>query len=237
MKFLCYTNISLCECKVVSMFDWQKKEKENTDVEPDKVVEQQHKADQMYENLRRSSDGDNFKVEEEKSVMGQRRRFNITDKNGAQTDVDITENAQIEVRGEQKEVRDAIERGEKISNVNPVQNGMSGIQQNLIAQINSSNLSEEEKQQLRENIEKHNFADTQKSTEQYTQDVQATINAKENAKVGSEAATKVSMANKVMELRGLGKNVGSIRKSSEGRTNMNVSQMLATANVSAPRSY
>ena len=50
------------------MFDWQKEEKENTDVEPDKMVEQQHKAEQMYENLRRSGDGENFKVEEEKSV-------------------------------------------------------------------------------------------------------------------------------------------------------------------------
>ena len=89
------------------------------------MVEQQHKAEQMYENLQRSGDGENFKVEEEKTVMGQRRRFNVTGKNGEKTDVDITENAQIEVRGEQKEVKDAIERGEKISDVNPMQNGMS----------------------------------------------------------------------------------------------------------------
>ena len=219
------------------MFDWQEEEKENADVEPDKMVEQQHKAEQMYENLRRSGDGENFKVEEEKSVMGQRRRFNVTDKNGAQTDVDITADAQIEIRGEQKEVRDAIERGEKISNVNPMQEGVSGAQQDVIARINSSNLSEAEKQQLREDVEKHNFASNHKSTEQYTQDVQSTINAKENARDGNATAAKMSVADKIMELRGLGKNNSSTRKSVEGRANVAVPQMLATANVVSPRTY
>lgn len=219
------------------MFDWQKDKKEDIDVEPDKMVEQQHKAEQIYENLRRSGDGENFKVEEEKSVMGQRRRFNITDRNGARTDVDITENAQIEVRGEQKEVLNAIESGEKISNVNSVQNGMSGVQQDMIVQINSSNLSEAEKQQLREDVEKHNFADAQKSTEQYTQDVRATINAKENANVATATKVQMSTADKIMELRGLGKDSGSMRKSDGGRANVVVPQMLAPANVSGSRPY
>ena len=218
------------------MLDWQKEEKENMDVESDIMVEQQHKAEQMYENLQRSGDGENFKVEEEKTVMGQRRRFNVTGKNGEKTDVDITENAQIEVRGEQKEVKDAIERGEKISDVNPMQNGMSGVQQDVILRINSSNLSETEKQQLREDVEKHNFADNQQTGEQYVQNMQESINNKENAKVGNVAA-KMSMADKINDLRGLGKNNHSTRKSTEGRVNMAVPQMLASTKVPAPHSY
>lgn len=219
------------------MFDWQKEEKENTDVEPDKMVEQQHKVEQMYENLRRSGDGENFKVEEKKTVISADKSFDVTGRNGEQTTVNITADAQIEIRGEQKEVRDAIERGEKISNVNPMQEGMSGVQQEAIARINSSNLSEAEKQQLREDVEKHNFASNQKSTEQYTQDVQETINAKENVKDGNTTAVKMSTADKIMELRGLGKNNNSTRKSSAGRANVSVPQMLATANIASSRPY
>ncbi len=215
------------------MFDWQKDKKENLEVEPDKMVEQQQKAEKMYENLRRSGDGENFKVEEEKSVMGQRRRFNITDRNGAKTDVDITENAQVEVRGEQKEVRNVVERGEKISNVNPVQEGVSAIQQDVVMRINSSHLSDTEKQQLRDNVEKHNFADSQQSNEQYTQEVQSTINTKENEKINSVA--KVNYVAKIMILRGLGKNNSTLRKSAGGRS---VNQGLANmAYGSRPNTY
>ena len=204
------------------MFDWQKDKKENLEVEPDKMVEQQQKAEQMYENLRRSSDGENFKVEEEKSVMGQRRRFNITDRNGAKTDVDITENAQVEVRGEQKEVRNVVERGEKISNVNPVQEGVSAIQQDVVMRINSSHLSDTEKQQLRDNVEKHNFADKQQSNEQYTQEIQSTINAKEDEKTNS--AAKVNDVAKIMILRGLDSHNSTLQTSTRGRS---VNQSLA----------
>ena len=220
----------------VFMFDWRKEEKENVDVEPDKMVEQQHKAEQMYENLQRSGDGENFKVEEEKTVMGQRRRFNVTGKNGEKTDVDITENAQVEVRGEQKEVQDAIERGEKISSVQPTQNTMSGVQQDVISRINSSNLSEAEKKLLREDVEKHNFADNQQTSEQYTQNVQETINAKENSKLGN--GTKIKMSDKIMELRGLGNNDTKSKKSTNGQEISKTPQtMNFVRNMTSLRSY
>ena len=202
------------------MFDWQKND--NTEVEPDKMAEQQRQAEQMYENLRRSGDGDNFKVEEDKSVVGQRRSFHITDKNGAQTDVAITENAQIEIRGEQKEVRDAIERGEKISNLNPTQESNSVVQQDVLARINSSNLSENEKQQMREDVEKHNFADNKQTSEQYTQKVQANINTKENAKLND--------AEKIQSLRGLG-NKSKSRKSGSNRIITNVMTTNLVGNI------
>ena len=79
------------------------------------LAEQRAAAERIQENLRYSSDGKNFKVEEEKSVMGDRRRFNVTDKHGASTQVDITGEGKVEVRGEQKELKDAIERGEALS--------------------------------------------------------------------------------------------------------------------------
>ena len=202
------------------MFDWQKND--NTEVEPDKMVEQQRQAEQMYENLRRSGDGDNFKVEEDKSVVGQRRSFHITDKNGAQTDVAITENAQIEIRGEQKEVRNAIERGEKISNLNPTQESNSVVQQDVLARINSSNLSENEKQQMREDVEKHNFADNKQTSEQYSQEVQANINTKENAKLNN--------AEKIQSLRGLG-NKSKSRKSGSNRIITNVMTTNLVGNI------
>ena len=204
------------------MFDWQKKNKENAEVNSDKMAEQQRQAEQMYDNLRRSGDGDNFKVEEDKSVVGQRRSFHITDKNGAQTDVAITENAQIEIRGEQKEVRNAIERGEKISNLNPTQESNSVVQQDVLARINSSNLSENEKQQMREDVEKHNFADNKQTSEQYSQEVQANINTKENAKLND--------AEKIQSLRGLG-NKSKSRKSGSNRIITNVMTTNLVGNI------
>ena len=204
------------------MFDWQKKNKEDAEVDSNKMAEQQRQAEQMYENLRRSGDGDNFKVEEDKSVVGQRRSFHITDKNGAQTDVAITENAQIEIRGEQKEVRDAIERGEKISNLNPTQESNSVVQQDVLARVNSSNLSENEKQQMREDVEKHNFADNKQTSEQYSQEVQANINTKENAKLND--------AEKIQSLRGLG-NKSKSRKSGSNRIITNVMTTNLVGNI------
>ena len=64
------------------------------------LAEQRAAAERIQENLRYGSDGKNFKVEEEKSVMGDRRRFNVTDKHGASTQVDITGEGKVEVRGE-----------------------------------------------------------------------------------------------------------------------------------------
>ena len=176
------------------------------------LAEQRAAAERIQENLRYGSDGKNFKVEEEKSVMGDRRRFKVTDKHGASTQVDITGEGKVEVRGEQKELKDAIERGEKLTNLKTGADGMSKAQQETISQINASYLSEKEKQELREKVQSHNFAEETQKPEQFSQEVQQEINQQESKhdaqKVESDNREPgnnkpISMRMKLMSLRGL----------------------------------
>ena len=176
------------------------------------LAEQRAAAERIQENLRYSSDGKNFKVEEEKSVMGDRRRFNVTDKHGAATQVDITGDGKVEVRGEQKELKDAIERGEKLTDLKTGAEGMSKAQQETLSQINASYLSEKEKQELREKVQGHNFAEGTQKPEHFSQEVQQEINqqeSKHDVQRGESANREpsndkpISMALKLMALRGL----------------------------------
>ena len=188
------------------------KQEETEKNDDNNLAEQRAAAERIQENLRYGSDGKNFKVEEEKSVMGDRRRFNVTDKHGASTQVDITGEGKVEVRGEQKELKDAIERGEKLTNLKTGAEGMSKAQQETLSQINASYLSEKEKQELREKVQSHNFAEETQKPEQFSQEVQQEINSQESkhdkqvdesAKQESNNDKPISMALKLMALRGL----------------------------------
>ena len=188
------------------------KQEETEENDDNNLAEQRAAAERIQENLRYGSDGKNFKVEEEKSVMGDRRRFNVTDKHGASTQVDITGEGKVEVRGEQKELKDAIERGEKLTNLKTGAEGMSKAQQETLSQINASYLSEKEKQELREKVQSHNFAEETQKPEQFSQEVQQEINSQESkhdkqvdesAKQESNNDKPISMALKLMALRGL----------------------------------
>ena len=186
------------------------------------LTEQRAQAEHLQENLRRGGDGKEFKVEEEETVIGDYRRFNVTDKQGAKTEVDISGNGKVEVRGEQKELKNAIEHGERLSNPKTGADGMSNAQSDAINQINASNLSETEKQKLREKVRSHNFAEETQAAEQYTQEIRQEVNQQENSqganhqdsrqsthpdeKRADEQAAAIkpqSMALKIMSLRGL----------------------------------
>ena len=99
---------------------------------------------------------------------------------------------------------------------------MSNAQSDAINQINASNLSEKEKQKLREKVLSHNFAEDTQAAEQYTQEIRQEVNQQENSQGanhqdsrqsihpdekrtdGQAAAIKPqSMALKIMSLRGL----------------------------------
>ncbi|MDR1693818.1 MAG: hypothetical protein LBR70_01300 [Lactobacillaceae bacterium] len=136
------------------------------------------KRESMIAALEKSGRG--VKVEKKQIVVGNNTEFALTSQNGAKSDVKINnETSEVEVRGEQKELKGMVESGD-ITNVNQAGNNLSDVQNEAINLINSSNLSPEQKQAEIARVQAQDFSKNTQANQQYLEQVKGKMAELEN---------------------------------------------------------
>lgn len=178
--------------------DWERQIKE--------AEEQAAKTEQIRQNLQNSSDEKNLKVEKEVPVFGDETQYKLTDNTGARTEVHIKDDGKIEARGEQTELVEHIEKGEKIRPQNAGLDAQSNIRQQAYQTIDTSFLNEAEKAELKQQIEKHNFAESKEKPEEMIEKLKTAVDQKEKQEKTEEKDRNPSDSEKIQQLRGIEKN-------------------------------
>lgn len=183
--------------------------------------EQAAKTEQMRRNLQNSGDEKNLKVEKEVPVFGDETKYKLTDNTGARTEVHIKDDGKIEARGEQTELVENIEKGEKIRPQNTSPDAQSDIRRQAYQAIDASFLSETEKAELKQRVERYNFAESKEKPEEMVDNLKTSVDQKEKQEKTEEKEQTPSQ--KIRQLRGLEENTaqksaphGKVRTAAKG---------------------
>ncbi len=160
------------------------------------------KVEQMRKMLHGSGDGQNFKVEKEVPVFGDETQYKITDNTGARTEIHIKDNGKVEARGEQTELVEHVEKGEKIQPQSIRSVSQSKIKQQAYQTIDASILTADEKSELKQRIEKHNFVKSKEKPEETVENLKTAVERKEKQENTKETVHEQSEAEKLLHLRG-----------------------------------
>ena len=137
--------------------EWQKQIKE--------AEEQAAKTEQMRQNLQNSGDERNLKVEKEVPVFGDETQYKLTDNTGARTEIHIKDSGKVEARGEQTELADNVEKGEKVRPQSARPEAQSEVRRQAYQAIDASVLTEAEKTELKQRVDAYNFAEAKEKPE------------------------------------------------------------------------
>ncbi|MDY4840742.1 MAG: hypothetical protein SO314_00035 [Alphaproteobacteria bacterium] len=175
--------------------EWQKQIKE--------AEEQAAKTEQMRQNLQNSGDERNLKVEKEVPVFGDETQYKLTDNTGARTEIHIKDSGKVEARGEQTELADNVEKGEKVRPQSARPEAQSNIRQQAYQTIDASALTAEEKNELKQRVDAYNFAEAKEKPEDMVENIKNTVEQKE--KQPEEKNHNKSETERIQKLRGLEK--------------------------------
>ncbi len=138
------------------------------------------KIEQMRQNLQNSGDERNLRVEKEVPVFGDETQYKLTDNTGARTEIHIKDSGKIEARGEQTELADNVEKGEKVQPKSAHPEAQSEVRQQAYQAIDASVLTEAEKAELRQRVDNYNFAEAKEKPEDMVESLKTTVGRQEN---------------------------------------------------------
>ena len=196
--------------------EWQKQIKE--------AEEQAAKTEQMRQNLQNSGDERNLKVEKEVPVFGDETQYKLTDNTGARTEIHIKDSGKVEARGEQTELADNVEKGEKVRPQSARPEAQSNIRQQAYQTIDASALTAEEKNELKQRVDAYNFAEAKEKPEDMVENIKNTVEQKE--KQPEEKNHNKSETERIQKLRGLEKHTPQ-KSAPAGNARMAVKSMTA----------
>lgn len=209
-----------------------------------KAEEQFAKTQRMRQNLQDSSDERNLKVEQEVSAFGDETLYKLTDNAGARTEIHIKDNGRIEVRGEQTELAEDVEKGKKVQPKTAQPETQSEIKQQAYQCIDTAILSAEEKAELKLKINRYNFAEAKEKPEDMIDNLKTSVEQKENLSQPEENKQKEqisetllpqTLAGKIHQLRGIDNNISPISVWSENMCVMSNTMTAAIKNVARQR--
>lgn len=202
--------------------EWQKQIKE--------AEEQAAKTEQMRQNLQNSGDERNLKVEKEVPVFGDETQYKLTDNTGARTEIHIKDSGKVEARGEQTELADNVEKGEKVQAQSARPETRSDIRQQAYQKIEASALTAEEKNELKQRVDNYNFAEAKEKPEEMVENMKTAVEQKE--KQPEENSQNKTDAERIQSLRGLG-NSASQKSADAGISRMTAKGMTAAMTAEA----
>lgn len=138
------------------------------------------KIEQMRQNLQNSGDERNLRVEKEVPVFGDETQYKLTDNTGARTEIHIKDSGKIEARGEQTELADNVEKGEKVQPKSARPEAQSEVRRQAYQAIDASVLTEAEKAELRQRVDNYNFAEAKEKPEDMVESLKTTVGRQEN---------------------------------------------------------
>ena len=191
--------------------EWQKQIKE--------AEEQAAKTEQMRQNLQNSGDERNLKVEKEVPVFGDETQYKLTDNTGARTEIHIKDSGKVEARGEQTELADNVEKGEKVRPQNARPEAQSEVRRQAYQAIDASVLTEAEKTELKQRVENYNFVEAKEKPEEMVESLKTAIGRQENKEQED--------AEKIQQYRGVSnKKKQAVSRNSARTTNKNLTATL-----------
>lgn len=202
--------------------EWQKQIKE--------AEEQAAKTEQMRQNLQNSGDERNLKVEKEVPVFGDETQYKLTDNTGARTEIHIKDSGKVEARGEQTELADNVEKGEKVQAQSARPETRSDIRQQAYQKIEASALTAEEKNELKQRVDNYNFAEAKEKPEEMVENMKTAVEQKE--KQPEENSQNKTDAERIQSLRGLG-NSASQKSADAGISRMTAKNLTAALTAEA----
>lgn len=138
------------------------------------------KIEQMRQNLQNSGDERNLRVEKEVPVFGDETQYKLTDNTGARTEIHIKDSGKVEARGEQTELADNVEKGEKVQPKNARPEAQSEVRRQAYQAIDASVLTEAEKAELKQRVENYNFAEAKEKPEEMVESLKTAVGRQEN---------------------------------------------------------
>ncbi|MBP3346439.1 MAG: hypothetical protein J6L86_05365 [Alphaproteobacteria bacterium] len=191
--------------------EWQKQIKE--------AEEQAAKTEQMRQNLQNSGDERNLKVEKEVPVFGDETQYKLTDNTGARTEIHIKDSGKVEARGEQTELADNVEKGEKVRPQSARPEAQSEVRRQAYQAIDASVLTEAEKTELKQRVENYNFAEAKEKPEEMVESLKTAVGRQENKEQED--------AEKIQQYRGVSnKKKQAVSENSARTTNKNLTAAL-----------
>lgn len=191
--------------------EWQKQIKE--------AEEQAAKTEQMRQNLQNSGDERNLRVEKEVPVFGDETQYKLTDNTGARTEIHIKDSGKVEARGEQTELADNVEKGEKVRSQSTRPEAQSEVRRQAYQAIDASVLTEAEKTELKQRVENYNFAEAKEKPEEMVESLKTAVGRQENKEQED--------AEKIQQYRGVSnKKKQAVSENSARTTNKNLTAAL-----------
>ena len=117
-------------------------------------------------------------------------------------EIHIKDNGKVEARGEQTELVEHVEKGEKIQPQSIRSVSQSKIKQQAYQTIDASILTPDEKSELKQRIEKHNFVKSKEKPEETVENLKTAVERKEKQENTKETVHEQSEAEKLLHLRG-----------------------------------
>ena len=112
-------------------------------------------------------------------VFGDETQYKLTDNTGARTEIHIKDSGKVEARGEQTELADNVEKGEKVRPQSARPEAQSNIRQQAYQTIDASALTAEEKNELKQRVDAYNFAEAKEKPEDMVENIKNTVEQKE----------------------------------------------------------